>query len=883
MGFVIGLTLCCAIAPPLRLHAELPLARLSSVFPPGGKAGTTVEVTVSGADLEDVRQIHFSHTNITSKPKLAEKTGEPEPNRFLIHIGADVPPATYEARVIGRFGVSNPRAFVVGDLTEIISPATNHSPESATEVAPGTVVNGRADPNAADYFAFTARKGQRILVECLARDIDSRMDDMLLLYDATGRELERQRRGGLLDFIAPANGRFVLAVNDLLYRGGEEYGYRLTLGAGPHLDFIFPPSGLPGTTAAYVVYGRNLPGGAPAKGLSIDGKPLEQLTVKISLPALIAGQAARLPPDSQTAERLVSESPPLALALKPASAVVDGIEYRLDSPPGVSNPVLLSFANAPVVTEQEPNDQPGQAQKVNLPCEFVGQFYPAADRDWIAFEAKKGEIIWIEIFSHRLGLPTAPFALLQRVTRNEKGEEQSADVHELYPSDANIGGPDFNTTTRDPSWRFEVSENGTYRIRVSDLFNRNEDNPRFVYRLSLRSEKPDFRLVALPQPPPPLNKDSKEAPLWTPLLRRGETIPLKVLAFRRENFNGEIELGVEGLPPGVRCAPATIETNKNSALLLLTAAPDATTWYGPLTVMGKSKVADHDLVREARAASISWTVPDYNNESVRARLTRSLFLAVSGAESAPITIEPAEVKIWEVPAGAKLQVPLQLARHGDYNENLKLKALGIAALDSLKELEIDGKTNSAALELDLAQQKLPAGTHTFYLQAQTKGKYRNNPEAAVESEQAAKQAEKLAADLATEAKKAAESLATASRAAEEAVAQARLAAEKFAAAQVATQKASSDADLLAACDAAQAESEAAAEVEKAAAAARAAAATAADETAARAREAEEKKGPAAERAKAANEHAKPREVTVTVYSTPITIRVKAPPTPPASQ
>ena len=319
----------------------------------------------------------------------------------------------------------------------------------------------------------------------------------------------------------------------------------------------------------------------------------------------------------------------------------------------------------------------------------------------------------------------APFALLQQVTKNDKGEEKSSDLLELYASDANIGGAQFNTTTRDPSGRFEVKEDGFYRLRLSDLFNRYENNPRFVYRLSLRKETPDFRLVALPQAPPPVNKDSKEALLWTPLLRRGETIPLKVLAFRRDNFDGEIQLGVEGLPAGVTCAPARIATNKNSELLFLTAAENAQNWSGAIRVVGKAKAASRELVREARAGSLSWTVPDYNNEAPRPRLTRELFLAVSSAESAPISVEPSENKIWEAVAGTKLQVPIKLSRRAEFNEALKLKVTGVTALDGLKELEVDAKTNAATLDLDLSQQKLSPGTYTFYLQAHTRGKYRN--------------------------------------------------------------------------------------------------------------------------------------------------------------
>jgi hypothetical protein len=848
-----------AVAAPLLSRAELPLTRLSTLFPPGGRAGTSFEVAITGTDLDETNHLHFSHTNITSKPKLSEKTGEPDPNRFLVTIGADVPPGIYEARAVGRFGASNPRGFVVGNLAELTSPTTNHTAESAAEVTLGTVVNGRADANAVDYYQFSAKKGQRVLVECLAKDIDSRLDDTLILSDTGGRELERQRRGGLLDFIAPVDGRFVIGVSDFIYRGGDEYFYRLTIGAGPHLDFVFPPAGLPGTKAQYTLYGRNLPGGASTNGLSIDGKPLEQLTVEIELPE---GPAAQ-------------RSPPTGLALKPAEAVIEGLEYRLNTGREVSSPVLLSFATAPVVRESEPNSEPEQAQTVSVPCEFVGQFYPAGDRDWLKFEAKKGEIYWIEAFSHRLGLPTAPFALVQRVTRNDKGEDQASDVNEIYASDANIGGPEFNTSTRDPSGRFEVKEDGVYRVRVSDLFNRYQSNPRFVYRLSVRKETPDFRLVALPQAPPPLNKDAKEATLWTPLLRRGETVPVKVLAFRRDNFEGEIQLGVEGLPRGVTAGAGRIETSKNSGLLFLTAAEDVESWFGPVTVVGKATVAGNELMRKARAGTISWSVPDYNNEAVRPRLARALFLTISGAESAPVTIEPTENKTWEAVSGTKLQIPLNVIRRGEFNETLSLKATGVAGLDGLKELTVENKTNAASLEIDLGQQKLSAGTYTFYLQAQTKGKYRNNPEAAKEADEAAKQAEKLAADLAAEAKRASDRAAEATKAAEESAAQAKAAAAESAEARTAAETSPAAADLIAARDAAEIECEAAMEKEQQAAEARTAAAKATEEALAKVKEAEVNKTAAANRAKAANERAKPREVTVTVYSVPISIQVTA--------
>src|SRR3989442_11857971 len=89
--------------------AQLPVARLLTVFPPGGKIGSQFEVSLTGADLDEANQLHFSHTGITAKQKLAETNGLPEPRKFFVTIATNVPPAVYETRVVGRFGISNPR------------------------------------------------------------------------------------------------------------------------------------------------------------------------------------------------------------------------------------------------------------------------------------------------------------------------------------------------------------------------------------------------------------------------------------------------------------------------------------------------------------------------------------------------------------------------------------------------------------------------------------------------------------------------------------------------------------------------------------------------------------------------------------------------------
>ena len=65
---------------------------------------------------------------------------------------------------------------------------------------------------------------------------------------------------------------------------------------------------------------------------------------------------------------------------------------------------------------------------------------PRGDADWLQFDAKAGEVYWVEIISQRLGLRPIRRCSLQRVTKNDKGEEQVADIVELDDDATNIGG-----------------------------------------------------------------------------------------------------------------------------------------------------------------------------------------------------------------------------------------------------------------------------------------------------------------------------------------------------------------------------------------------------------------------------------------------------------
>ena len=123
-----------------------------------------------------------------------------------------------------------------------------------------------------------------------------------------------------------------------------------------------------------------------------------------------------------------------------------------------------------MIQEQEPNGEAEKPQHVTVPCTFVGRFSPRGDYDWIAFDAEKGDTYWIEAISQRLGLPTDPYVLIQRESRNDKGEVQVTDVQELDDSAKGANIPTFRPESDDPSYKFVAPEDGTYRVLIRDLY-----------------------------------------------------------------------------------------------------------------------------------------------------------------------------------------------------------------------------------------------------------------------------------------------------------------------------------------------------------------------------------------------------------------------------
>ncbi|MDX1962182.1 MAG: PPC domain-containing protein [Pirellulales bacterium] len=724
LGWLMFFALTC----PMQLWGQYFTTQLTSLAPFGGKAGSEFEVLIAGVDLDDVHELHFSHPGITATQKMAspylDKPPAPVEKQFVVKIAPDVPRGYHEVRAKGVFGLSNPRTFVVETHPEAAEVEPNDKRDQAQEIPLNTIINGKVEQERSDFFKFKLAAGQRVLIECLAYRADSALDATLALTNEAGTEVARSndalRRDPLLDFTAPADGVYTLELYDFLFRGGENHVYRLNVSTAPRVEFIVPNSGLAGSTAKYTLYGRNLAGGTKSAVKAIDGAILDQIEQEITLPPA---------PAPSTAHQ--------ELLLEPQDAGLDSHLYRANLANGQANGVQIFFAQVPVSLETEPNNDAATAQTIAVPGEIAGQFQARGDQDYFTFNANKGETWWIEVISERLGQSTDPYLLVQRVTKNEQGQESVQDLvdlddpRKLEPEIRELINFDFSSS--DTVYKLTVPETGAYRILVRDLYYQSRGNPQLQYRLIVRPATPDFRLLAVAEPPRN-QQNANQVTLWSPVLGKGCTQGIRLYVLRQDDFYGDIRISAEGLPAGVTCPEIVVGGNCQVANLVLKSADDVQPWTGPIKIVGRAQIGDKPVEHPAAVGSLVWGTQDRSQIRSRGRLTGDLVLSVNPGESQPLLADVGPGALVETSRAGRMEIPIKLNRRGEFKEGVKVHVGGLPKGIRMNDVDIGGDSNEGKVLLEVRENAVP-GTYTFALQLGTNLKdYRRNPAGAEAAE-----------------------------------------------------------------------------------------------------------------------------------------------------
>ena len=157
-------------------RAELPSIRFDRIAPLGATSGTTVEVEIAGAEIEEVKTLWFDHPGLSAEPVKDKERW------FNVSIASDVPQGTYDVRLVGRWGISNPRLFAVSHgLQNVAETEPNNDRSQSQLIEINSAVGGMSDGNGQDIFRFAAKAGHRIVIDCQAGLLDSNMDATMTL------------------------------------------------------------------------------------------------------------------------------------------------------------------------------------------------------------------------------------------------------------------------------------------------------------------------------------------------------------------------------------------------------------------------------------------------------------------------------------------------------------------------------------------------------------------------------------------------------------------------------------------------------------------------------------------------------------------------------
>lgn len=383
-----------------------------------------------------------------------------------VSIAPDAPVGPREIRLVTLRGVSNPLAFEVGPLREYArqpmltaslqvlgkeSAALRKRPAGEAEVRidlPCTV-NGQIASGEVNRYRFEATKGQRLVITTLGRQLIPYIADavpgwfqpVLVLSNAQGREVAfaddyRYAPDPVIRYQVPEDGEYVVSIHDAIYRGREDFVYRLTVGELPFVTSLFPLGGQVGAVPTPDAGGWNLEGAA----------------------------LAVLPADPRTGL---------------ASLVASRLGHA-------SNRVPFALHRLPDDFDRETGRDAATAQEVTLPVVVNGRIDRPDDWDVFKFTGKANTTLVAEVLARQLDSPLDSVIKLTDASGrvlafNDDRESLTAGV---------------NTHHADSYLMAKLPTDGTYYIHLGDTARKGGEE--YGYRLHLSAPQPDFELRVVP-------------------------------------------------------------------------------------------------------------------------------------------------------------------------------------------------------------------------------------------------------------------------------------------------------------------------------------------------------------------------------------------------
>lgn len=465
---------------------------------------------------------------------------------------SDAAPGEREIRLVTPKGVSNPMPLHIGQVPETFRKpmktaefqvlgkeelALRKRPPEEEEVRinlPCTV-NGQIASGEINKYRFQARKGQRIVISALARQLIPYIADavpgwfqpVLALWDAKGNEIAygddyRFKPDPTIFFEVPADGEYMFSISDAIYRGREDFVYRVTVGEIPFITSIFPLGGRPGAPAPIQMKGWNLDNAvlsAPPKDV---GSGLVQLAAN-------KGRFA-------------------------------------------SNRVPYAIDPLPECLDKEDNNTPAKAQPLQLPIIVNGRMDRPDDADVFQFKGKAGDMVVAEVMARRLDSPMD--SQIRLTDASGRLLAFCDDVEDL--------GAGVNTHHADSYIMTKLPADGTYYVRLADTSQGGGEE--YTYRLRVSAPRPDFSLRVVPSSLGLRSKGSEG---------------VSVYAIRQDGFTNTISVALKDAPTGFTMQPISLIGTQQVARVSVKTDLKATPQPVSLVIEGRASVGGSQIAHAA--------------------------------------------------------------------------------------------------------------------------------------------------------------------------------------------------------------------------------------------------------------------------------------------
>jgi hypothetical protein len=421
-------------------------------------------------ESQSLRQLaHIQNMLLRPRSKIQPNRQIAETVLIKLTIEKNAAPGQRRLRIRTASGLTNPMVVEVGQFAEYMEmepndrqayPAkipglTDELPREKAITLP-VVLNGQILPGDIDRFRFRAEAGQQIVIQTHARSLIPYLADavpgwfqaVISVCDDQQKELAfaddyRFHPDPVLLFKVPKTAEYELVIRDSIYRGREDFVYRISIGEVPFITGIFPLGAKVGQNVSAALEGWNL----PAQQAALD----------------------------------TAEAGPSVRSLRIGDSIV-------------SNDIPYAVDTLPEAVESASNDSIEKAQPVQIPVIVNGRIESAQDVDIYSFRGKKDDAIDVEVVARKLNSPLDSLVRLtdasgKTIAWNDDYSVRTTDY--LFKDAAGL-----QTHQADSFLTAKLPADGNYCVHLSDA--QKHGGPAYAYRLKITPASPDFALWTVP-------------------------------------------------------------------------------------------------------------------------------------------------------------------------------------------------------------------------------------------------------------------------------------------------------------------------------------------------------------------------------------------------